>query len=240
MLPRGIQTAFRDAEASGKPVQGFFIAEPIIPLAPLTPSQRESINAVVKLSRDVDWGAIRGARVQYFMRTREDKLGVTTADMEKTTERIHKAARRLREVLDDHSEPHNIAWTRIRDAAQPPFDRDSVYPVITQLVARAHLVNEAARAAHRAKPTDVTNWDRLVLTLASVYEGATGRKPTAGKPKYGGDPNPPQSEFVRFVSGVWSTLPKDVCQHPQQGTATAINAAVAKSLARLRRFGTIR
>ena len=238
MLPRGIQLAFRDAEARGKTVPVVGIAEEIVPLSPLTPSQREAIAAVVKLKAE-DWDTIHRARLEYLWSARQDNLGVTTLDMEKATDRIHKAARRFMDVLNDNSEPHNIAWTRIRDVGPPTlppgiiipaFDLDSIYPIISQLSGRTHLVCKAAAADHRAKPNDdLTHFDRLVGELADVFEARVGRA-TAPKPT-GSNTSPPQSRFVKFFSGVWSTLPRDVCQHPQQGTTTAIKAAVAKSLA---------
>jgi hypothetical protein len=107
MLPRGIQAVFRDAEARGKTVPVVCIAEEIVPLSPLTPSQREPIAAVVKLKAE-DWHTIHRARLEYLLRAREDKLGVTTADMKRTTERIYRAARGLMDVLNDNSDPHNI------------------------------------------------------------------------------------------------------------------------------------
>jgi hypothetical protein len=218
-----------------------FIEEPIKPLAPLTPSQQESIEAVVKLKAE-DWHTIHRARLEYLWHTREDKLGVTTADMKIATERVHKAALALLDVLSLQTEPHVIAWARIGRVESfplPPgilaFDLDSIYPIISGLAARAHLVCEDARADHRSKPHyDLTHFNRFVGTLASVYERATGRPPTAGKPKYGGDPNPPQNEFVRLVSTVWRTLPKDECKHPQQDSPSSIIEAVSKSLKRQR------
>jgi hypothetical protein len=239
MLPRGIQLAFRDAEARGKTVPVVGIAEEIVPLSPLTPSQREAIAAVVKLKAE-DWDTIHRARLEYLWSARQDNLGVTTLDMEKATDRIHKAARRFMDVLNDNSEPHNIAWTRIRDVGPPTlppgiiipaFDLDSIYPIISQLSGRTHLVCKAAAADHRAKPNDdLTHFDRPVGELADVFEARVGRRATAPKPT-DSNTSPPQSRFEKFFSGVWSTLPRDVCQHPQQGTTTAIKAAVAKSLA---------
>jgi hypothetical protein len=244
VLPRELELAFREAKERGKQVPDVFIEEDIVPLAVLTRRQREGIdNAGQNLLKAADWGKINRSRLEYFWRTREDDLGVTTAAMAEKTTKVFKAARKLLDVVNINTEADTIVWTRLRDIAPltlppgiiiPAFDFDSIYPIITQFVSRAHLVCEVARADHRA-PLDYSNhWHRFVEALAGVFE-AHGWLPTAGKPKYGGDPNPPQSEFVKFVSAVWSTLPKDVCTHPPHDTPTAIIAAVAKSLKRRRR-----
>jgi hypothetical protein len=94
MLPRGIQLlAFRDAKARGKTVPDVWIAEEIVPLSPLTPSQRKPIEAMVKL-RAEDWHTIHRARLAYLWSARQDNLGVITADMEKAKNEVELAYQR--------------------------------------------------------------------------------------------------------------------------------------------------
>ena len=232
-----------------RPSGRVFVGIPTPPAQPLTAKERAGIaeKAAINLS-DAEWGSVDQARQLYTAVRRNELNGVSARQLQITLGKICKAADVLLDLMeggpgkpgqrntpkpkDDRNiqsalyrSVYEIAWAHVHhvnDPPSPPFGRDDIYPVVSQLYRRATLALKQSQVEAAASSVISTAWDQLVWSLAALFD-AKGLKAPRSKPADHGT-RQKLSQFAKFVVAVWATLPDDVAKPRRKGSAADILA----------------
>jgi hypothetical protein len=116
-----------------------------------------------------------------------------------------------------------IAWQRMRDIETPPFDRDEVYPIISQFSRRAHLALERAESEKQQGGANLpTPLQWLVGALCSVFAQKDLPVPMSNPVDHRADAPLALSGILKFVFAVSGTLPPNIQLVPRVPAAAAI------------------
>ena len=231
-----------------RPSGRVFVGIPTLPAQPLTAKERAGIaeKAAINLS-DAEWGSVDQARQLYTAVRRNELNGVSARQLQIKLGKISKAADVLLNLMDgglgkpgqrNTAKPKDnrniqsasyrsvceIAWARVlhvNDPPSPPFGRDDVYPVVSQLYRRATLALKQSQIEAASSSVISTARDQLVWSLAALFK-MKGWKVSRSRPTYSATPK--LSQFAKFVVAVWATLPHDVATPKWKGSAADILA----------------